>query len=209
MHNDASHLLIANCIFSENQSPSFGGAIYMKSFAEPVIRNCKFQSNSAVEGGAIYSSDCYPNLRNCAFLSNHASGMGGALRSKYSNLVIASCSFIANAGGSNNAGHALAHLNGSSAINNSLFWDGTSGAEIYKQSGTLTVSYSDVRGGYAGTGNLNVNPQLTTNSDFHIGANSPCKNAGDPMYQPESNELDLDNEIRVKEGRVDIGCDEK
>ncbi len=209
MHNDASHLLIANCIFIENQSPSFGGAIYMKSFAEPVIRNCKFQSNSAVEGGAIYSSDCYPNLRNCAFLLNTASSMGGALRSKYSNLTIASCSFIANAGGSNNAGHALAHLNGSSTINNSLFWDGTSGAEIYKQSGTLTVSYSDVRGGYAGTGNLNVNPQLATNSDFHIGNNSPCKNAGDPMYQPESNELDLDSEIRVKEGRIDIGCDEK
>ncbi len=209
MHNDASHLLIANCLFTENQSPSFGGAIYMKSFAEPVIRNCKFQSNSAVEGGAIYSSDSYPNLRNCAFISNTASSMGGAMRSKYSNLTIASCSFIANAGGSNNAGHALAHLNGNSTINNSLFWDGASGAEIYKQSGTLTVSYSDVRGGYAGTGNLNVNPQLLANNDFHIGANSPCKNAGDPMYQPESSELDLDNEIRVKEGRVDIGCDEK
>ena len=44
--------------------------------------------------------------------------------------------------------------------------------------------------------------------DFHLGANSPAIDAGDPSFQPADGETDLDGENRVKGLRSDIGADE-
>jgi hypothetical protein len=45
-------------------------------------------------------------------------------------------------------------------------------------------------------------------SDFHLSANSPAINAGDPSFVPGIGELDIDGQERVAGGRVDIGADE-
>jgi len=77
-------------------------------------------------------------------------------------------------------------------------------------SGVPSVNYSCVQGGYNGTGNINADPNFmnpTDPNDFHING-SPCKNAGDPAFVPDSGETDIDGEDRVKYGRVDIGGDE-
>ncbi|MHC4072219.1 MAG: hypothetical protein ACYTGS_09345, partial [Planctomycetota bacterium] len=44
--------------------------------------------------------------------------------------------------------------------------------------------------------------------DYHLLPSSLCINAGDPNYIPEPNETDLDGDLRVTYGRVDIGADE-
>jgi len=47
------------------------------------------------------------------------------------------------------------------------------------------------------------------NEDFHLDTNSsPCFNAGDPNFQPESGETDIDGDDRLMDGRVDMGADE-
>ena len=44
------------------------------------------------------------------------------------------------------------------------------------------VTYSNIQRGYAGTGNLNTEPQFVSTSapDYHLASTSPCIDAGDP-----------------------------
>jgi len=94
-------------------------------------------------------------------------------------------------------------------VNSILYYNGT---QIGTNNGPLqNVRYSCVQGGYEGTGNKSDDPNFfmysTDPNDFHING-SPCKNAGDPDFVPDSGETDIDDEGRVKYGRVDIGADE-
>jgi hypothetical protein len=45
-------------------------------------------------------------------------------------------------------------------------------------------------------------------NDFHLLPDSPCIDAGDPDYVPGPNETDIDGELRVMLGRIDMGADE-
>lgn len=45
-------------------------------------------------------------------------------------------------------------------------------------------------------------------ADFHVAANSPVINKGDPAFVPDVGEVDIDNQPRLSGGRVDIGADE-
>jgi len=45
------------------------------------------------------------------------------------------------------------------------------------------------------------------NLDIHIPSNSPAVNAGNPNFQTTTG-LDIDNESRINDNRVDLGCDE-
>jgi len=56
------------------------------------------------------------------------------------------------------------------------------GPEIYVYSGNPIVRYSDVQGGWPGTGNIDADPVFVGpyNEDFHLRWRSPCIDAGDP-----------------------------
>jgi hypothetical protein len=73
---------------------------------------------------------------------------------------------------------------------NSILWNNQApeGSEIYIESGAIDVTYSDVMGGWTGTGNLNANPKLISLFSL-LNHNSPCIDSGNPdmMYNdPES-----------------------
>lgn len=67
-----------------------------------------------------------------------------------------------------------------------------------------------------GTNNITSDPCFVDPdvNDFHLAANSPCIDAGDPDFEPEPNETDIDGEPRVMDGDandtviVDMGADE-
>jgi hypothetical protein len=44
--------------------------------------------------------------------------------------------------------------------------------------------------------------------NYHLGADSPCINAGDPAGVPPAPPVDIDSDPRPLGGRVDIGADE-
>ena len=82
---------------------------------------------------------------------------------------------------------------------------------LVKNTGTFgDVSYSCVEGGFAGDYNISTAPEFYSSTDpdeFHLTDSSDCVNAGDPNMS-YSEQVDLDGEDRVKDGRVDIGADE-
>jgi len=71
--------------------------------------------------------------------------------------------------------------------------------------------YSDVEGGYTGTGNINQEPRFVNapGGDYHLLWDSLCIDAGDPAYIPQASEQDIDKEPRMmRNSRIDMGSDE-
>lgn len=60
-----------------------------------------------------------------------------------------------------------------------------------------------MRGGFAGDGNLDADPQFVDpdSGDLHLGTESPCINAGDP-----ESEVDHDLEGNPRTGVPDMGA---
>jgi predicted outer membrane repeat protein len=95
-------------------------------------------------------------LSNCTFSSNAAETEGGAILSQLSTLNLI----------------------------NSILW-GDSPAE-FNVDPHRTVTYSDIQGGYAGTGNINANPWFVdaTNGNLRLLIISPAIDAGDNTAVP-------------------------
>jgi hypothetical protein len=66
---------------------------------------------------------------------------------------------------------------GAATIRNSIIYFNERSPDL---SGTATVTYSCVGGGYAGEGNISLEPFFTSPTDFILFPYSPCIDAGDP-----------------------------
>ena len=99
---------------------------------------------------------------------------------------------------------------------NCILW-GDSPEEIcdYDETSTTVITYSDIRGGYPGEGNIDAYPWFVdpTNGDFHLRTCSRCIDAGNN----EAGDLppyDFEGDDRIVDGdddgtpTVDMGVDE-
>jgi len=96
----------------------------------------------------------------------------------------------------------------SSTVKNSILWGDTattSGNEIYLASSPITVTYSDVEGGWTGEGNINADPLFVGNGNYHLKADSPCIDTGTSVEAPSD---DIDGDTRPQGAGYDIGSDE-
>jgi len=64
-------------------------------------------------------------------------------------------------------------------IRNNIIWGNSPSAQIKNIGSIADISYNDVLGGYAGTGNINLDPAFLPD-DFFLSATSPCIDAGNP-----------------------------
>jgi hypothetical protein len=204
---EASSPTITHCIFSTNYA-RYGGAIDNED-SSPTITNCIFTDNAAEwYGGAIENYQSSPTVKNCIFSQNTAVdwGCGGAIDNEGSSVVITGCTFYGNTA---DYGGAIYNSNSSTTVSNCILWADSApdSPEIY---GDCTVSYSDVEGGFAGTGNIDADPCFAdaVGGDFHLLEGSPCIDTGDPAYSPAPGETDIDSELRLTGPTVDMGADE-
>ncbi len=72
---------------------------------------------------------------------------------------------------------------------NSILWN-NSQQQIHLNLSSITVTYSNIQGGYTGTSNIDADPLFVdpANGDYHLTENSPCIDTGDP--DPQYNDLD-------------------
>jgi hypothetical protein len=94
---------------------------------------------------------------------------------------------------------------------NSILWldSAPTGREIYiLGGGSATISYSDIQGGWPGTGNIDKNPRFVSESsnNYHLLPDSPCIDTGDPDYIPDVNEKDVEGNPRMVNKRIDMGA---
>lgn len=137
-----------------------GGGISCEQ-SNPIITNCVITNNTAAHrGGGIYCDNSSPTIFNCVIRENKAHYDGGGLGLHRFNGPIASCTIAGNS--AEGYGGGLYNLNsvGDAEVTNCIIWGNTAnGPQIYNGWASLTtVNYSDVQGGYTGTGNIDVDP---------------------------------------------------
>ena len=198
MYNASSSPRITNCSFNENLAPDGGngGGIYNCNYSSPEIIDCTFGGNYVAEfGGGMFNEDnSSPAVINCVFSGNSAWQGGGMHNSNNSSPEIHNCTFSGNEALS--GGGIYTGTNSLTTIKDSILWDNW--AEVKPEicndgASTAIVTYSDVKGGWPGEGNIgldeiNDDPLFVTGpmgiyylSHDGVGeqtVNSPCIDAG-------------------------------
>lgn len=152
------------------------------------------------------------NFRNSVIADNTSTSWGvGGVDVHFAAFSMAYCTVSNNAGG---YGGVYVHDNFPASITNSIVWANQSvwfptQAEIYCLSidTELVVAFSDVKGGYAGTGMIDANPlfRSSVGGDYRLLAASPCIDAASVAAAPGITN-DLDGNPRVIAGMADMGA---
>ncbi|MCX7848183.1 MAG: hypothetical protein N2595_09180, partial [bacterium] len=203
-----SQLTAVNCVFRGNRAGAHGGAIANAASYARIVPNFAeagggiptlFEGNRALYGGAIYG-DSAPltwvdsalivsnvgtlegggidmdnkavgEVVNCVIIGNDANNGGGIWVSGSSSARLRHCTVVGNSYGVGSAGGPLVLSN--CIVRGNTFGQVTSGH---------TVRYSNIEGGYPGTGNINADPLFVNAAglDFSLKYGSPCVDAGAP-----------------------------
>lgn len=168
-----------------------GGGISLRESSNSVVSDNVIAHNTFLthpifssEGGGVQCVDSSPVLEGNLIASN-ASKFGGALACFLSSDPILSGNTLTQ-NTADFGGAIWAGFGSRPTVVNGILWQNLAGTnpEISEFDGSsiVTVSYSDVLGGWPGTGNLDVDPLFVDplNEDFHLQSGSPCIDAGDP-----------------------------
>lgn len=192
---------ITKCTFSGNTDVCM---MNLGSSSFPVITNCIFSGNSSgANGGAMYNDGASPHITNCIFSGNTAFYTGGGMFNyDNSSPIITNCTFWGNT--AINAGGGIYNQSSTPVINNCIIYGNNSGID----GNTSTVTYSDIQGGYTGTGNINANPMFVDSApgNLHLQCSSPCINTGNNSSIPSGITVDFDSNARIQYGIVDMGA---
>ena len=200
----SSSPIIENCTVSKNTSIDHGGGISCFDCG-PEIKNCTISENTTSRsgGGGIYCTHSSPLITNCTNAGNSANSDGGGVRCSHSDFIIKNCTITENA--TNRSGGAIYCFSSDAVLTNCILWN-NSKDEILAQSGKPELTYSDIEGGWAGEGNIDINPLFidVENKNFHLEHDSPCIDAGIDCEVYE----DIDGDSRPQKDGFDIGSDE-
>lgn len=242
LYNNNSFSVFSNCFFSGNTANS-GGALYSYQ-GSVTFTKCIFSNNTATKGGGVYNFNS-ATLTGCVFAGNIAASVGnstgGAIANDVSSKPITNCVFTGNSSDSasciNNfisspvitnctfSGNSSANniIIGNTVfsfpeIRNSVIWGGE--AVYNSPNSDITISYTDIQGGYTGTGNINANPLFADASDpdgpdnswgteddgLKLQCSSPALDAGSNALVPGGITSDITGAVRIQNGTVDMGA---
>jgi predicted outer membrane repeat protein len=241
---ESSDVLIEDCRIADNTVTMYsGGGLFFYYFSQVVVRRCLITGNTTLGtvdccgAGACVICYCSAVFDSCVFADNHATHNGGAIHANC-DTTLRHCTIVGNTSGQ--LGGALAIEYGPTLLTceDTILWDNrvTSGqgpslalfGDDLMGYPTAEVRYSDVAGGEAdvhiegtsvltwGDGNIDLVPLLADPAagDFHLTADSPCIDAGDPAFVPTPGEPDFYGKYRVWDGDddavavTDMGADE-
>jgi len=220
-------LTFTQCQFLNNSAPDGGGAAINVSSGNLTASQCLFSNNSTSDGsntngvgGAINinSGNATATLINDVFMNNVASRNGSAIYVTSGSTTdpvigIENCSFSNNYVPSSSPigarASAIDGVGGNWTIRNSILYNDTSSLELGGLltfpgvSATLTVQNCDIRGGFAGTGNIDADPLFVSGySDLRLTALSPAINAG----SSNSSSPSVDYLGVARDSHIDMGA---
>ncbi|MFH1742997.1 MAG: right-handed parallel beta-helix repeat-containing protein, partial [bacterium] len=203
---------LTNCTIAGNMA-EYGGGVYCSGYSSPTLINCTITANTAFEGGGVYCYESSPTVANCMIAGN-TGGSGGGVFCMASSPTLTNCTITGNTADLSGGG-VCCRVRSSITMRNCTFsdncapngnalacdlynsiypstvemlscilWDG--GDEIWNNDdSTITISYSDICGGWPGEGNIDTDPLFVhpwdgENADLHLMQSSPCVDAANP-----------------------------
>jgi hypothetical protein len=208
LYVSGGNLTIAHCTFTQNVGGDDGNAVYIENGSSQ-FTSCFFSDNiGPADGAGIYMLSSSATLINCAFLNNQVTAgitrAGGAMvLNDSSAATIANCTFTRNWASAGLGGGVYIAGGSQCVVKNCIFWENTGGS--IGGSGSKLVTFSDVQGGCAGEGNIDLNPLFVdpSNGKLHLQAGSPCIDSGSIVSVPPR---DVGGQPRVINCVVDMGA---
>ncbi|MBA7689205.1 hypothetical protein ES703_97709 [subsurface metagenome] len=203
MANRYSSPTVTDCTFDGNLAPYGGGGMYNTDQSHPMVDSCVFHDNwtTYLGGGGMYCGDSNPTVIHCLFVDNVAP-FGGGMYNAAANPFIGNCTFSNNR--SNSWGGGMQNEAGSvPTVTNCILWGDIPDEIAF--SGSATVTYSDVEGGWAGIGNIARDPKFA-DPEGRLSSGSPCIDAGNNDAVRSGITTDLDGNPRIINGTVDMGA---
>ncbi len=155
-----------------------GGIIHAEDYEDLTFVNCKLLYGSSYDdGGAIYLDNTNLHMTGCLIAENYCPDDGGAICSNESEVSLINCTIAGNSNLGSGALNFSTH-NPQPVITNCVVW-GNGNDPVYPVNGTLTeITWSDIEGGYAGDGNIDVDPDFKESGDdpYDLEAWSFCIN---------------------------------
>jgi len=194
---------IRDCRFINNISPRTGGAIQMWN---GTVINCLVVGNSCESGGAINATGAA--VVGCTIVGNFATGLtAGVTGAQLTN------SIVYNNRDANGDGHQSQVSQATTAtycnIQN-LQYNFTPGGVPNALAGNISLDPRFVDPGHWDDNGTpaDLTDDVFVPGDYHLAADSPCIDGGDPAFVVDDGAADLDGEARVQSCRVDMGVDE-
>lgn len=193
----AANSVLIRCEVSRNRAGAssssssapygIGGGAYQSSLTDCDVHENLAEGPSPATHPARGGGLAACSARRCTIRRNRAVQGGGAIDGTLTNCTLFENVATAFGGG------VLAY-SGTTTVLNSILWHDTS-PEIAVSGGSIAVSYSDVEGGFAGTGNISADPLfwMPVAPDLHLKPGSPCIDAGDPAspLDPDGTRADM------------------
>jgi hypothetical protein len=190
---------ITKCIITDNISQNRGGGV---SNYDGVLEGCVIASNAAKNrGGGLLG--CNGTLTNCliydnsvGYLKGSTEGYGGGLYNCSADII--NCTIAFNMASGRVGGLDICE----GTIANCIIW----GNELEQLLNCSQPAYSCIQmWSHGGIGNIDDNPLFAnpTNEDYHLLADSPCIDTGDPNHSAAPGATDLDGNPRILDGDND------
>lgn len=213
----ACSVTLRRCVFRGNLAFwEDGGGLYVAPGASAIVADCAFVQNETLkgDGAGIAHDGALLELTNCLFAGNAAVAepdpvRGGALFAT-GPVALVNCSFAGNT--ADDGGGAWLADGAAAVVRNAVFW-GNDRNEIVGE--TADVTYSVVRGGWPGAGNVDGDPLFVrppapgadgewgrdddVPGDLHPTAGSAATDTGDNGAVPAAVRTDLDGADRFIE----------
>jgi hypothetical protein len=186
-----------NRIFRNNVSVS-GGGIYITN-SSPLVENNLIVGNQSTIGGGVFviaTTAGKPTENNVLLLSGLFSPRELKGKTKATdinefplyqlNTAISEPNIINNTIVKNNAassGGGMSITNSNPVLINSILWDNSasSNPQIQVSSGSVSVEYSDIQGGWSGAGNIDLDPVFEDTLNYYLTPSlSPAIDNGNP-----------------------------
>lgn len=154
-----------------------GGGVMLSYCNAPVqFRNNWISGNRLIgtgvhRGAGIFVWKCSPTLTNNIVVGNEGKHGGGIYVGDGS---LPSRAIMVNntiCGNSATLGSGIYSAGSYPVVLNTILWN--QGADVYQEGGMVTVQYSDIRGGWIGTGNIDANPAFL-DTTYRLASSSPC-----------------------------------
>ncbi|MBN1975477.1 MAG: hypothetical protein JW787_17705 [Sedimentisphaerales bacterium] len=202
-NEDNCNLVLSNCVILKNISSYSGGGMCNSDVNNIFITNCIFNNNTAMRSsGAISNWSKKTTIINCLFTGNIVYGLhpyiseAGGLYVR-GDTTLSNCTFFGNW-----AEQYQSILKFSSSLlklNNCILWDGENSISPGSPS-SVEIKYSDIKGGFEGIGNINVDPMFA-NPGYWSDANDP--NIIVEPNEPNAVWIEGDYHLKSQAGRFD------
>jgi hypothetical protein len=175
--------VIMDNIISLNRSGYGSGILCISNSNAIISRNIIRENYGGLCGGGIFCGESSPLIEYNIIYANSVIDWGGGICCDEADPMIISNTISGNTALSNGGG-VFCLNNASPTLTNTIIWANSPREVGLRSGGSPIIRYCDIRGGWDGEGNIDVDPLFLSayQGDYNVCAQSPCIDAGDPSF---------------------------